>query len=239
MTLINKLVGKVFRPRLKSAQLAKMSPEEVFETIYRNNAWKGTESISGTGSDSAQTAQVAAELPTILRELQANSVLDIPCGDFFWMKDVDLEGIHYTGADIVEDLIEDNQSFASDSRSFVTCDLLTDELPRVDVIFCRDCLVHFSNAHVWQALENVTDSTARYLITTTFTERKNDRPIETGQWRPLNLQVAPFNLPAPLQLIDEKCTQDNGEYPDKMLAVWDVNDIRSALQAHREFRDAA
>lgn len=236
MAFIQKLVGKVLRPRLKPEQLAKMSPEEVFATIYHNNAWKGTESISGTGSDHAQTAEIAAQLPIILRELKANSILDIPCGDFYWMKDVDLDGIHYTGADIVEDLVEQNQSYASDSRTFTSCDLLADQLPNADVIFCRDCLVHFSNAHVWQALENVTRSRARFLITTTFTQRKNDRSIETGQWRPLNLQFAPFSLPEPLQLIDELCTQDNGEYPDKMLGVWDVNSIRSVF---RNLRDAA
>ena len=35
-------------------------------------------------------------------------MLDIPCGDFYWMKEVDLKDIEYIGADIVDELIKKN-----------------------------------------------------------------------------------------------------------------------------------
>jgi hypothetical protein len=33
------------------------------------------------------------------------SLLDIPCGDFHWMRRVNLQGLSYVGADIVRELI--------------------------------------------------------------------------------------------------------------------------------------
>ena len=217
------------RSRLKARHLAKMQPKDVFDTIYTQNAWNGSESVSGQGSDLEQTARLAAQLPDILEELGAHSILDIPCGDFFWMRHVNLRGIRYIGADIVESLIQNNQVFRSEHRSFIHCNLLEDPLPDVDVIFCRDCLVHFSNHHVDLALRNIGQSPAKFLITTTFQNRRNGNDIQTGQWRPLNLQSLPFELPPPRLIIDEQCTQDDGAYPDKMMAVWSVETIRNYL----------
>jgi len=229
MGQLKQLIHKAFAGRFRSSRLADMPVSDVFKTIYDRNAWKGKESISGTGSTLQQTAHISARLPAIMRELNASSLLDIPCGDFYWMQHVDFAGLTYVGADIVEDLIQKNKSHETENRSFVHCDLMTGELPEVDAIFCRDCLVHFSEQHIWQALENIARSQAKFLITTTFTEQTNEKKIETGQWRPLNLLAPPFALPQPLQLIDEHCTQDNGAYPDKMLGVWTLESLRSAL----------
>lgn len=230
--LLQKLTGKG-RKRLKAADLAEMKPDEVFGTIFKQNAWKGSESVSGTGSDSQQTAAIVDALPELFQRLEIASFLDVPCGDFFWMKNVDLTGVHYIGGDIVPEIVHQNKGYESPSREFIECNLLTDTLPQVDAIFCRDCLVHFRSSHVWQALSNIARSEAKYLITTTFTQRANDREIETGQWRPLNLQAAPFSLPNPVELVDEKCTQDGGAYPDKMLAVWSVDQIRERIADER------
>jgi hypothetical protein len=46
-----------------------------------------------------------------------------------------------------------------------------------------------------------------------------------GQWRPLNLQIAPFNFPRPLRLIDEQNTWKANRYPGKSLGLWRVQDI--------------
>lgn len=232
MTLLKNIFTKIplFRRRLTAKRLAAMRPDQVFEEIYDRNAWNGSESVSGLGSDLEQTREIARELPQLLRELQAGSLLDIPCGDCYWIQHVNLGTVRYTGADIVQDLIDGNRHLVNEYRSFIVADLLTSDLPETDVIFCRDCLVHFSEKHIWQALHNIARSSAQYLVTTTFTDRQNIRKIETGQWRPLNLQAEPFLLPSPVKLIDERCTQDDGEYPDKMLGVWSVDAIRSVLQ---------
>jgi hypothetical protein len=70
-----------------------MKAGEVFTNIFRQNRWGGFASVSGTGSDLVQTRVLIRELPLLFYDLEVNVVLDIPCGDFHWMKKVDLSGI--------------------------------------------------------------------------------------------------------------------------------------------------
>ena len=55
--------------------------------------------------------------------------------------------------------------------------------------------------------------------------RPANAEIETGDWRPLNLGLPPFGLPAPVRLIDEG---NRGDQSDKRLGVWRLADIAVA-----------
>ena len=190
----------------------------------------GKDSFSGTGSDAHQTAIITKELPFIFKDYRVTTVLDIPCGDFHWMKNVDLTSIDYVGADIVNDLIEKNSvQYGKDSLRFQKLDLIENKLPKVDLIFCRDCLVHLSFEDIFHALHNICASQSEYFLTTTFTERTKNRDIATGDWRTLNLEVDPFILPRPLKVINEGCTEGAGQYTDKTLGLWRIADVRESL----------
>jgi len=129
----------------------------------------------------------------------------------------------YVGADIVPQLVSQNRSrYEGRGREFVHLNIVTDLLPTVDLIFSRDCLVHFSYAEIMRALRNFTTSGATYLLMTTFTNRRTNTDIANGDWRPLNFQRAPFNLPSPLCVINEKCTEAGGMYADKSLGLWSL-----------------
>jgi hypothetical protein len=104
--------------------------------------------------------------------------------------------------------------------------LITDPLPDADAVLCRDCLVHLSHQDVLAALDNVRRSKANWFIATTYTGNRPNVDILTGQWRTLNLQLPPFNLPPPAHLVDEKCTEGDGQFTDKYLGVWRVADMR-------------
>jgi hypothetical protein len=201
--------------------------EDIFRDKFARNAWRGAESVSGTGSDLEQTRLVIQELPTLLRSLGVSTLLDLPCGDFNWMQNVDLSDIRYIGGDVVPEIVARNARFATDRISFRRLNLLTGPLPRVDAIFCRDCLVHLSFADVERALANIVRSGSTYLVTTTFPDRSANADIPTGRWRVLNLQASPFNFPPPLRLLVEGCTEGNGKYRDKSLGVWRIEDIRT------------
>lgn len=221
---------RLLRDWYVSKRLRSKSAEHVFTDIYRKNTWRGTESVSGLGSDTFQTRILLAELPVLFRELEISTILDIPCGDFHWMKTVDLGGIDYLGADIVGELIQQNNELhGRGGIRFQKMDLINDELPRVDLVFCRDCLVHLSFDDILRALNNVCASRSKYLLTTTFTERSANLDISTGQWRVLNLERAPFRLPAPLRIIQEGCTESNGAYTDKAVGLWRIDDLREHL----------
>lgn len=73
-------------------KLRRKNSEMIFNDLVNNNKWCGKESLSGTGSDLSQTRIIAAEIPLLLKELNIHSMIDIPCGDFNWMKTVPLEG---------------------------------------------------------------------------------------------------------------------------------------------------
>jgi hypothetical protein len=160
-----------------------------------------------------------------MEEHEVRSILDIPCGDFHWMRSVNLQGLSYIGADIVRELVTQNQRYAVEGISFRHMDLLSHALPKVDLILCRDCLVHFSFADIFKALNNLRASGSRFLLTTTFPTRQENLPIPTGKWRPLNLERAPFFLPPPLTILNEGCTENGGEYADKSLGLWELDDV--------------
>jgi glycosyltransferase involved in cell wall biosynthesis/SAM-dependent methyltransferase len=196
---------------------------EVFGDIYRRNLWGNTESVSGPGSTRARGADFTPDLVALLRRLESRTLLDAPCGDFNWIAEAAGSVERYVGIDVVPELIEHNlRHHLTDRRSFARADITRDDLPAADVILCRDCLVHFSIQDVWNTLANFRRSGSRYLLTTTFIERDANGSIRTGSWQPLNLQAAPFHFPAPLELIDERCTHSGGSYRDKRLALWEL-----------------
>ncbi|MGH8783102.1 class I SAM-dependent methyltransferase [Paraburkholderia sp.] len=214
---------------------------DVFLKIYREQGWLSAESVSGWGSELRNTEQIIRELPGFLRRFGITSMLDVPCGDFNWMRHVDLEGIDYTGADIVPDLIAANQAtYGSPHRRFLHLDLLADPLPDCELILCRDCLFHFSHADVFRAFETFANSRARYLLTTTFTCRTYPRnaDIATGQWTPINLEMVPYNLPPPRALLIEGSQEsiiygpNNLTVPqyDRCLGLWEIDSICARLR---------
>lgn len=155
-------------------------------------------------------------------------MIDAPCGDFHWMSQLNL-GLHrYVGVDIVPELIELNrQKFGiADVREFRVMDLVGDRLPAADLILCRDCLVHLSLAEACAVIENCRASGAKFLLATTFPECAANRDIKIGQWRRLNLRIAPFNFPEPLERIGEVYRDATGERrDDKWLGLWRIADL--------------
>jgi hypothetical protein len=101
---------------------------------------------------------------------------------------------------------------------------------KVDLILCRDLLVHLSFHDIKSALSNIFESGSRFVLTTTFPTRDINRDIETGQWRPLNLQRPPFSFPPPIRLITERCTELGGQWADKCLGLWEVDAIAHGLE---------
>lgn len=68
-------------------------------------------------------------------------------------------------------------------------------------------------------------SKSKYLLTTTFTNRKRNMNIKTGNWRPLNLEIEPIHFPKPILLISENCTEGNMAYTDKSLGLWELDKL--------------
>jgi hypothetical protein len=54
--------------------------------------------------------------------------------------------------------------------------------------------------------------------------RRNKHLFIIGNWRPLDLTLAPFSLPEPVQVINEECTERD-DYTEKSLGLWDLAQV--------------
>ncbi len=197
----------------------KMGEESIFTEIYRTNRWNDPESKSGKGSNLANTLKIREEIPKLFKELKIRSILDIPCGDFNWQKEMDLGFIDYTGMDIVKELVTRNQKeYSDENRRFIHLDITKDLLPKFDLILCRDLFIHLSHSEIKDALLNIKKSQSKYLLSTSHFSTKKNMNITSGEYYPINLLITPFSLPEPLKII-----KDDDEMDGKSLLLWNIS----------------
>ncbi len=199
---------------------------DYFEKIYERKLFGKSQSASGPGSTLVSTARIREHLENLMDEFQISSLVDVPCGDFYWMSKVDLDKIDYIGLDIVPSLINKLQSDYP-RMTFGVLDVTKDQLQKYDLILCRDLFVHLSNDQIISALNNFRNSGSKYLLATTFPDVSSNSELRVPRigvgWRPLNLTIHPFNLGAPILTINEESTEGRGKYRDKSISLWKLN----------------
>ncbi len=200
--IVKKIIKRYYDPfkRLKTSFTYKKqnfnlnSSPEVFDHIYNKDFWDSMESKSGVGSTLEATSVIREQLPKIIANFSINTMLDVPCGDYNWMKEVQ-KNCTYIGGDIVAEAVNKNQQlYASDSVQFQKIDISSDTIPKVDLIFCRDCLQHISDDKVKKALANFKNSGSKYLLVTSYPNTWRNHDIYDGDYRPLNLLIKPYHL---------------------------------------------
>lgn len=209
--------------RVRAVLAPRLHMRAAFTELYERRGWLEPETVSGRGSTLASTRGVRQAIPALVRELGVRSVLDAGCGDGHWFREMELELERYVGVEVVEELARRNRErWGGARRELVSLDITRDPLPCVDLIVCRDVLVHLKNRHVLAALSSFARSGSRYLLATTFTsdrERANlDGPL--GGWRPIDLRRAPFSLGEPERLVSEADDVEDDRYRDKSLGLW-------------------
>jgi hypothetical protein len=127
---------------------------------------------------------------------------------------------------VVEPLIARNiELYASERRTFLFGDITQDWLLKndrqlkADLALCRHCLIHLSNRQVCAALRNLKTIGVKYLLATTFPVVIDNADIWPGSYRPINLEIPPFNLPKPLRTFHDSRDQSS------VLALWRFDDI--------------
>ena len=212
--------------RRRAGRYGELPLEDVFRDIYNRRRWRSRETSSGKGSSRVATAGIRRALPELCARYKIRSLLDAACGDYFWMSSVKLDLDQYVGLDIVPELIEqDSRLFASERVRFELKNICLDPLPRVDLILCRDCLVHLSEENVKKAIDNFIDSGSRYLLVTTFTRLQVNRDIISGMWRPMNLGIPPYSFPSALEIITDGADSGSALEFHKTLSLYDMTRI--------------
>ncbi len=227
------VVRKIRRVMGRGLSLIPGSSTRVFTSIYNYRLWEDGETASGDGSTLQQTERVRALLPALLRKYDVKTLLDAPCGDFHWMKELRLveDGLidRYMGTDVVHEIIEGARSrYAIPGRAeFFVSDLSKGPLPSVDLVLCRDCLVHLPLDVAVKVISSFKASGSRFLLSTHYPGLlKANKNIRMGNWRPLDLTLPPFSLPAPVEVINEGCSEAR-DFPQKSLGLWRLDDVPS------------
>ena len=203
------------------------SDVSIFAEIAKNNSWGCSESLSGPGSTFESTQSLRSGLEEYLPKLGIRTLVDAPCGDINWIRHLRYRFDRYVGIDVVPEIISSLRLLDLPGYHFQTGNIVTDILPASDAILCRDCLVHLPFDAAMNAVRLMTLSGSRYIMATTFSKLERNEDCSYGDWRPLNLQAVPFNLPPPVVLIEDAVTS----YSDKSLGIWRVQDIISSAQS--------
>ncbi|MGC4092011.1 MAG: class I SAM-dependent methyltransferase [Polyangiaceae bacterium] len=206
------------------------SRQEIFTRHYQTNFWGNVESASGAGSTLDYTKNVRTKLPTLVEDLAAKVLLDAPCGDWNWFRDVSLPAdVKYIGGDIVAPLVARNRERFGDARhEFMVLDIATGKLPAADLWLCRDALFHLSNRDILRTLANFLRSDIRYLLTSSHTACTHNTDIVTGSFRELNLELPPFSLCPAALYVDDWVPG----FPVRHLCLWERTVLATHLADH-------
>ena len=184
-----------------------------FDTIYRTNRWNGIESRSGPGSGTVATQRVKNQILGLVKELRVKSVLDVGCGDGFWMPD--LPG--YVGFDVSRVAIRLAR------RNHPKRDYRTDwPAEPFDLVITRDAMQHLSLTEGMMLLEEIRETGSKWLLASTYIGATNTN-IVTGDAYSPNLEVEPFGLGPPERLIFDGYHYHETEEvrdPTKHLGLW-------------------
>ena len=170
-----------------------MDNKKVFSKIYKEGLWNEG---SGDGSKIENVGEYVDVLQKYIDKPEIKTVLDLGCGDWQFSKFLDLSSVLYLGVDVVDSVIDSNIDLYSASNiDFISRDIITYELPQVDLIICKDVLQHLSNRDVISVLIKIIKSSKFALITNDFNpESTSNIDIENGDYRYLDLTLSPFFL---------------------------------------------
>ena len=227
------------RAEIETIAASDRPSSEKFTQIYKEKLWlrvnpaiNGDKSLSGQGSTLESTAIFRQELERFLFEIDARRLLDIPCGDFNWMKFVKFPaGLEYIGGDIVPPLVARlNKTYGrldkASPRIFRVFDLTKEPFDAADVWLCKDCVQHLSVRDIMSALRNFCMSSVKHALITNHTDVAENLDIPTAGFRHVDLTLPPFNLPEPLTKLSDVPVDREPRY----VGVWKREDLIPVLR---------
>lgn len=184
-----------FLGRYKPTKASEM--KNTFNHIYSNKLWgvnKEGKGSSGSGSLISTTTEYRNLLEEFIKNNNINSIVDLGCGDWEWMKEFDLGNITYTGIDVSSIVIENNNKlYSTNNIKFINGDAnnITEE---VDLIVIKDVLQHLP-IHIIIEILSIVKTKCKYsLITNDYSSKKCNKDIPIGSWTPIDLTKHPFNI---------------------------------------------
>lgn len=188
---------------------------DAFTKVYATKAWGPAGGGSGVGSDlNKMTKTVRTVLPSIIKKYNITTMLDSSCGSMMWMPEVVKKttaqnlDFKFMGTDVVCDLIKKHKATFAEAANmkFACIDYASERIPcGFDMVWSRDSLQHVPLYAVYNFLNNVKASGAKYLLVGSYLSSETpNRDVKGGGYFPINLLKPPFNMSEPLEVIDEE-----------------------------------
>ncbi len=200
---------------------------KIFDNIYRKGLWDPVskkDGTSGPGSDPKNANEYIVLLQALINILSIRSIVDLGCGDFQIMSQINLGPVQYMGVDVSRVIVERNRRHQKKNITFFQGDLVDFDYPFCDLIILKEVLQHLPNSDVI-SLFNKARNKARYILITEDTggDRENTEIIP-GDWRPINFTKPPFNFPlSPIMKF--------GKHNNKQVWVYRSNNPRGEPRA--------
>lgn len=170
--------------------------QSAFTRIYSEDQWDGG---SGKGSTIENTEPYRRLLEGFISEHGVKSVVDAGCGDWQSTHLIDWKGASYIGVDVVESVIAANRARYGHLHRFECLDFSTQELPSADLLLLKEVLQHWPT-HVIQELLSRLGQFKYVLITNSVNAMDGGHSLNSdiamSGYRPLDVRLPPFNLPA-------------------------------------------
>ena len=144
------------------------------------------ETYSGPGSLIRNTNVLVKQLHFFLKKYKIQSIIDMPCGDFNYMKEINLDYIDYNGYDISENAIERCLKYKKNNINFNILDATNQSLHYSDLVICKDLFIHLSFEDINKILENIIKSKCKYFAVSRY---NNGNVINIDRVSSLNAQA--------------------------------------------------
>lgn len=200
---------------------------KAFEHIAEGNLWHSKESISGHGSELANTVSVRGCLGKWFQQYNIKKVVDIPCGDANWQAAIPgFEAVEYHGFDISQKAVDVAKKKNGDhaNMQFGQFDLTSDVPPKADLIIVRDVLMHLTLDQGVQALKNAKASGTKWLGVTTWPDADNSQQnFVPGSFFYNNVQKTPYGFGQ----AKETCKNNDRKTEDKIKSAFLLFDLQA------------
>lgn len=154
------------------------------------------ETYSGPGSLLKNTEILRERLQLFIDRYNIKSIIDVPCGDFNYMKEVNLNNVQYNGYDISKNAIAKCLKYKTNNINFHNIDATVTQLPYSDLIICKDLFLHLSFEHIHNILQNIKNTKCKYFAVSRYSYGNvvnNDQNSGVG-CRAIEVTRPPFNM---------------------------------------------
>lgn len=223
---------KILKQRLRGIPAEGATPGKYFAAVYETNFWNGKNSRSGTGSEGIFADQKKKLIVELIDKKATRSLLDLGCGDFYWMKDIANLVDKYHGVDVVENvIIENQQRYSTQNISFQCLDLSQASAQAnlkqqtYDLVICFDVIGHMLNEEVDNFLDFVVHKLkTKYFLVTNRRDEKSELYLQRPKSRRegINIQKHPIFVENRLIPI----WQQEAQYPGDYFELYSLTNVK-------------